>query len=177
MVLSRCLLSLFLVSIITAASAAPKRNAPYPAGATPKAAVADIIVSGTQTCTRVDINVQGEVTGTVDQGGGMDFIVIEIWDDGELKDSAQVDVPVGDVISFDEALGFLGAYLTDADGVGVYVTDSNGATLFDEDPFIPANFCHTHTAPVVVPASSTTQLALLALLAALGGLLVLRRRH
>ncbi|MCX7556651.1 hypothetical protein OS187_07420 [Xanthomonadaceae bacterium JHOS43] len=180
MTASRLLFALSLILVTSTGLASTNRNAPHSTQiATAKASTESVTVTGVQTCERTDITIAGSVTGTTDQGDGMDFITLELWDDGTLMDSAQVDVPVGDTISFNEILGFFGPYLTSASGVGVYIVDSDGSTsLFTSDPFVPVDECAgaAHFSPTNVPAGSPTSLTLLALLAAMGGMMFLRRR-
>ena len=97
-------------------------------------------VTGTQTiaeagdCSSVTVNVTGEVEGTVDDDGeGNDIITIGLWDDGDLKDSADVVVAVGEIKSFSVTLRFPGIYSNGAAGVGVYAYELG----WQADPFYP----------------------------------------
>jgi len=118
-----------------------------PARPSTRAAVSGTVtVTGTQTiaeagdCSDVKVTIAGELNGTVDDGGGVDQVSFQLWDDGTLKDSATVDIPVGSTQPFSVTLSFLGLYLTGAAGVGVLVVDDPSAgILFDQDPFFPTD--------------------------------------
>jgi hypothetical protein len=105
-----------------------------------------LTVTGTQTigevgeCSNVQITVTGDITGDTDDGGGADQVRFELWDDGSLKDSEEISVPVGSTVPVSVSLSFLGLYQTGAPGVGVIVVDppSNGF-LFSFDPFLPTD--------------------------------------
>src|SRR4029453_3871343 len=118
------------------------------------------IVTGTQTvgeggdCSRVTVNVSGDLTGAGDDGGGVDQVQFELWDDGSLKDSQVVDVPVGTTRSVNVTLSFLGLYLSGAPGVGVYLTElPGGGNLFFLDPFFPTDVVGVCPACGPAPAS------------------------
>jgi hypothetical protein len=122
-----------------------QRNAPTFAAA--RAAIqGTLTVTGTQTiaqagdCSRVDVTISGQMTGTTDDGGGLDQVSFEVWDDGTMKDSQIVNIPVGTTQSVSVTLTFLGLYLSGAPGVGVVVNDIPGAgNLLVEDPFFPSD--------------------------------------
>lgn len=116
-----------------------------------------LTVTGTQTtaptgsCSRVNVNVTGNVTGTTDDGGGLDQITIELWDDGSNRATATTSVPVGTTQSINVTLGFDGAYGVGAAGIGVLVIDG-GSTIFSIDPFVPTDVvgsCGTQAIPVM----------------------------
>lgn len=93
------------------------------------------IISADGTCSRVWVNIKGEVTGTTDDGNGLDNVTYELWDDGTLKDSETLSIPVDSTILVDVTLEFEGLYLTGAAGVGVYESETG---LF-EDPYYPTD--------------------------------------
>ena len=167
---------------------ASNSNAPGKITMSPKASLPGTIdVTGTQTvgalgaCSRVDIYVTGEITGTTDLGGGMDQIRISIWDDSIEEAFTIVSVPVGSTITINEHLGFEGQYATGMPGVGVYIYDgptTGGSTLFSLDPFVPDDIpgsCAATATPTSVPALTGISLALLLMLFAGIGFRVVRR--
>lgn len=93
------------------------------------------IISDDGTCSRVWVNIKGEVTGTTDDGGGFDNVTYEMWDDGTLKDSETLSIPVESTILVDVTLEFEGLYLQGAPGVGV----SELETGLSIDPFYPTD--------------------------------------
>ena len=178
----------FLTLSIAAAVHAQTLNGPGAgsSGASPRA---DIVgtptVTGTQTvaasggCSRVDINVTGTIQGTTDDGGGLDQIELQIWDDGALVASVPFSVPASGEHPFDIDASFEGLYATGAAGVGVYLLDMPGTgNLFSLDPFIPTDVpgsCAGQTPPSPVPGPGG--LALLLLGSVLGWFGVRRLRH
>lgn len=93
------------------------------------------VISTSGKCNKVTVNIKGVVKGTVDDGGGLDQVTFDLWDDGVLKDSSTLSIPVGSSILVDVTLKFEGLYLTGAAGVGV-VADELGWYV---DPFIPTD--------------------------------------
>lgn len=91
------------------------------------------LVDPTGECNAVSVTVAGVVTGTTDDGGGMDVITFELWDDGTLMDSEDISVKVGRTASFSLTMGFIGLYGSIAPGVGVYAPELNWWI----DPFYP----------------------------------------
>ena len=93
-------------------------------------------------CSRNEYAITTTVTGTTDDGAGFDRFSVEVWDDGELKDSRVQEIAVGtsrDIYSF---LSFVGLYGHGAPGVGIVVRDLDGdgndiGTLLVEDPYYP----------------------------------------
>lgn len=123
---------------VTAFAGLNNPASPVKPGATP---VGTFVLTGTQLidttgqCSSVSVTVTGSVTGTVNDGGGNDQVTFELWDDGTLKDSESISVPVGQTISFAITMGFDGLYGTLAAGVGVYCYELN----LTEDPFYPTD--------------------------------------
>ena len=152
--------TLFLCAAWMAAlplSAAAERNGP---SGGPRASLpVSLTITGTQTiadagdCSNVALTLAGDVTGTVDDGGGFDQVALQVWDDGTMKDEAIVQIPVGTTQAINETLSFLGLYLTGAPGVGVLVIDVPGGGLLQNvDPFFPtdvAGTCPSCDVPVV----------------------------
>ena len=116
------------VLMLSPVSALALRNAPI-VPSTRAAVVGTMTVTGTQTiaeagdCSRVELTIAGDLTGDTDDGGGLDQVSFEVWDDGTLKDSQIVSIPVGTTQTVSVHLSFLGLYLTGAPGVGVIVFD------------------------------------------------------
>lgn len=150
------------------------------------------VVTGTQTiapqgqCSRVDVNVTGQVTGTTDTGGGLDRIRISLFDDGAERDFEIVTVPVGQTTAFNVNLGFEGLFGTGAPGVGVVIWNgaaATGTTLFVADPFFPTDVAGScgpppPPPPVFIPVNSAQGLGLLILCFSLLGAFLLRAgRH
>jgi hypothetical protein len=129
-------------------SAAAERNGPVPG---PRASLpGTLTLTGTQTiaaegdCSNVEVRITGDVTGTVDDGAGLDQVALQVWDDGIMKDEVVVQIPVGTTQAIDETLRFLGLYLTGAPGVGVLVVDTpGGGLLLSVDPFFPEDVVGT----------------------------------
>lgn len=102
-------------------------------------------VTGTQTVApdgrpRVEVQVNGKVTGLVDRADGSDQLRIAVWDDGMEKDFKIVSIPLGRTGVVSVRLGFDGRFATVADGVGIVVTqgsDPGGERVFHLDPFVP----------------------------------------
>lgn len=122
-----------------------------------------LAVTGTQTiadvgdCSRVSVTISGDVTGAVDDGGGVDQVSFQLWDDGSLKDSAVIDVPVGSTETVEVTLSFLGLYLSGAPGVGVLVREEpGGSVLFSEDPFFPIDVAGVCPSCGITPQSGCT---------------------
>jgi hypothetical protein len=113
------------------------------------------------------VTVTGTITGTTDDGGGLDTYWIALWDDLEVKDSLQLTVPVGTTQPFTATLGFLGLYGTGYPGIGVHINETvGGSSIFYEDPFYPLDVpgsCGVvpTTTPIPVPTLSAWSLALL----------------
>lgn len=168
-------LALIVAAGMPVGALADELNAPVPEGTRAESS-GEATVTGTATigdtgeCTRVDINVTGDFTGTNDLGGGVDQVRVSVWDDGAELDFQIVDIPVGDTVTIDVDLGFEGIVGQGAPGVGVYVFDGPAAdfgnTLVEEDPFNPQEVPGTCGAgPIVsIPVDSPWALMVLALL-------------
>lgn len=172
-----CSAALMLALVVTGVSAS---NAPGPVSIRADLP-GDPTVTGTATigdvgdCSRVDINVTGDVTGTNDLGGGSDQVRVSVWDDGVEEDFEIVSVPVGDTVTIDVDLSFLGEVGAGAQGVGVFIFDGPdadfGATLFQLDPFDPDEVpgtCGTPTTVSIPVDSFWAMSALILLLMAFG---------
>jgi len=163
------------VSVLSASLAfAQTFNSPVDDDARATIPSSGLTVTGTQTvadvgdCTRVDINITGDVTGTNDLDSGSDLVRFSLWDDGTEKDFEVVSIPVGDTVTVDVDLGFEGLFETGAAGVGVLVYDgpsTSDVLLFVDDPFIPEDVvgsCGGEQPEFVpVPVNSPWALALL----------------
>ncbi|MFA7541367.1 MAG: hypothetical protein WCZ02_04660, partial [Lysobacterales bacterium] len=145
------------------------------------------VVTGTQTvaptgqCSQVSISLSGTFIGTTDDGGGMDQITLEIWDDGDLMVTATASIPMdGEEHALTLTAVFQGMYATGAPGVGVLLMDG-ASLLFQEDPFIPtdiAGTCDGAGLPPYTPVPGPTGVVVLLLGAvlALFGVRRLRRQ-
>ncbi len=133
----------FALSISSAALAGNINHEGLPAAAqmvTPSAVGTYEIYSakqfiGPEQCTYNIYRIRGEVTGVdndIDTGSGLDEIEFQVWDDGVLKDSETITVPVGMTMSYDVTLEFDGVYSTGSPGVGLY----SEIDLY-LDPFFP----------------------------------------
>lgn len=145
------------LSLLASSALAGASTSNYPGdhpGFSPRAVVpGTLTVTGTQTiaplgeCSRVDINIVGDVSGTNDLGGGSDQIRFSVYDDGAELDFEIVSIVVGQTVTIDVDLGFEGLYGQGAPGVGVYVFDGPsadfGQVLFDSDPFFPVDVAGT----------------------------------
>lgn len=121
------------------------RTAPVKPGAVtaaPYVVTGKQIISASGQCSRVIVNIKGVVTGTTDDGGGLDTVTYELWDDGEVKDSEVVSIPVGLSMAVDVTLEFEGLYKTGAPGVGVLESET-GLLI---DPFYPTDEAGTCSA-------------------------------
>lgn len=148
--LSRGLGFLLAAGLIALPAATQTLNAPR-VGAIdpllPKAAVVGTpVVTGTQTtapvgaCSQVTVRVVGQVSGTVNDGAGLDQIAIQLWDDGALRDSRALAIPVGATNAFDVTLTFSGQYGVGVPGVGIVIEDQpGGEQIYINDPFIPTD--------------------------------------
>jgi len=142
-----------------------------------------INVSGVQTiaeegqCSFVSVTVVGEFTGDTDDGGGLDSLTCELWDDGTMKDSETLTVPVGSTAELTFNLSFEGLFGTSAPGVGVLCPEVS----FTEDPFFPVDVAgncpseQTSAIPVLPPAGLLLLTTLIGLLGA-GALYTHKRR-
>ena len=91
-------------------------------------------------CEKTSVTISGQITGTTDDGYGYDEVGFELWDDGEVKDSENLKVKVGETMNFKVTLSFESLYGTSVPGVGVYIYDLPERTeIYRNDPFIPEN--------------------------------------
>ncbi len=116
-------------------------NGPVDTGDMALQATGDIHITGTQTvaeegkCSYNEYIITGTITGTDDDTGkGEDIVQFVLWDDGVLKDEANVTVDVGETIPINVVLSFKGLYGTGAPGVGVGAPEIDGGYI---DPFYP----------------------------------------
>jgi len=90
-------------------------------------------IAGVDECSKNIYYIIGDVTGTNDDGEGLDKVTCEVWDDGILKDSMTLEIQVGETQTAFFQLEFEGVYKTGAAGVGIYCQEIG----INEDPFIP----------------------------------------
>ncbi|WP_457602825.1 hypothetical protein [Nitratifractor sp.] len=116
-------------------------NGPVDTGDMALQATGEIHITGTQTvaeegkCSYNEYVITGTITGTDDDTGkGEDLVQFVLWDDGVLKDEANVTVDVGETIPINVVLSFKGLYGTGAPGVGVGAPEIEGGYI---DPFYP----------------------------------------
>ncbi|MCK0112756.1 cell wall-binding repeat-containing protein [Ornithinimicrobium sp. F0845] len=93
-------------------------------------------------CSRNEYVVDLTLTGTTDDGGGFDKVIVSVWDDQVEKDARTLEVPVGSTVDRTAFLSFVGTYGSGAPGVGIYVYEADSAgtqgSLIDYiDPFYP----------------------------------------
>ena len=144
-----------------------------------RAQLLDYNISGTQyyykegNCSYNEYYITIRAMGTTDDdGAGNDEILIEIMDDGKLKSSKIISIPVGNTKTISTLLKFSGTYQTQAPGVGIYIYDDRNRNrrLAGQDPFIPnqveENSCRTTN--VTVPLSPFTLLLLIVLIGFFG---------
>ncbi|WP_395705887.1 hypothetical protein [Casimicrobium huifangae] len=111
------------------------------------------------------------VTGTTDDGGGLDNVFFTIWDDGVQKYNRTVQVAVGQTASFPITVSYGGLVGSTALGIGVYVGESQGSgNLLAIDPFVPLPGCQVPT------SSPTTLIAMMLSVLGLAGFALSRRR-
>ena len=107
----------------------------------------DIKVTGTQLitpngdCNKFSVTITGTVTGTTDDGGGMDAVTFELWDDQVLKDSKSISIRVGKTKAFSVTMGFQWILPEWSSGVGAYSNE----LVWSVDPFYPTDVQGTCT--------------------------------
>lgn len=161
----KSIFSILSISIFMSATAFAGSNNPNSENiqvSSDTASSSNITVTGKQTiaeqgdCSKVTVTVSGTLTGTNDDGGGNDIVIFELWDDGTLKDSANVSVAVGTTKSFSINMEFKGTYLTGAAGVGVYANELGWSV----DPFYPTDVigsCNEHLLLSIIPVVTNKQ--------------------
>lgn len=101
-------------------------------------------ISSDSSCKKVEVEIHGAVRGTVDDQDGHDKFTCKLYDDGHLKDTKTIFIPVGVSRFINIKLSYYGSVGHDAKGVGVYCDD-----VFKRDPYMPIekinNVCKTET--------------------------------
>jgi hypothetical protein len=167
-------------ALAVASTSAWAANGPV---ATPKASTAGslTLVSATQSVPQLDNQIVATlpVTGTTDDGTG-DIVCASIFDDGAVKVSQCLTVPVGSTQTLTFTLNWNGSILQGAPGVGLYVYDATsaanptgGSLLASMDPINPSQFSIVVTN---VPTMSEWAMLAMAAMIALAGAYFLRRR-
>ena len=92
-------------------------------------------------CQMTSVTITGNITGVTDDGDGDDNITLELWDDGEVKDSKTIRIKVGTTQNIAVTLSFNSLYGTDASGVGIYIDEAQDSRnyMFSDDPFTPTD--------------------------------------
>jgi hypothetical protein len=184
------LLGTFLVAATSAYAASNKQDGP-----TNKAANASFSsVTSFQnptSCQRVSVSGRVTVAGTVDDGGGVEQLYLQIFDDGVLVSSVPMFIAVGFQATFDFTMAYAGAVQNAVPGISVVVQNDpagQGTTFAFVDLLPPvdnitcpgtgANLSLVSNTPVVqaaaIPALAP---AALMLLSALLGFAAWRRRR
>ncbi|MCW8925317.1 MAG: hypothetical protein OQJ84_03595 [Xanthomonadales bacterium] len=152
----------------------PGRSGVEAAAAGPIVAVGTQTVAGEGECSFNSYTISGDVTGDTDDGGGLDSVTCEVWDDGALKDSETLTVPVGATQLLEFNLEFEGEFGTGAAGVGLVCNEIG----FSADPFIPEEVAGSCPSMAVgVPTMPRSGLLILVSLIGLLGLSVLFMRR
>jgi len=169
---------LLILAMSTIAFAGP--NGPKEPVIKPQAVViGTLTVTGTQTvaetgeCSYNEYNLTGQVEGTVNDGGGMDNITFEVWDDGALKDSETISIPVGETQTINVTLSFEGLFGTGNPGVGLYCPELN----YEEDPFYPTEVQGRCPSEATVPTLNEWGMIVLSMLIATIAVVQIRRRN
>lgn len=102
------------------------------------------VISSTQSiggCSRTSASISMNITGTTDDGSGLDNVYFSIFDDGVKKVTVKLSVPVGTTKLVTGTASFDGLYGTSAPGIGISVFDDAAGTnrLFSKDPVIPTD--------------------------------------
>ena len=175
---SKLLMSFTAAALLAAGTSALAANGPS-GPAVPSAVTAGtltVVKAVTSSGTNNEVIATLPVTGTTDDGGGSDIVCGVIWDDGTVKVSQCLTVPVGTTQTLTFTLDWTGAVLSGAPGVGLDIYDATsaatpttGTVLAGIDPLFLAL-----TSPVPT-LSEWALLAMTAILAVLG-VAFLRRR-
>jgi hypothetical protein len=89
-------------------------------------------------CGGVEITGHVTATGSVNDSGGNDNFVVQLFDDQIVKGTASFSVPVDQTQGFDFQFLFPGPVLTGAPGVGIVVSEVPlGQPITFVDPFFP----------------------------------------
>jgi len=179
----KALASIAVVLLVAAVVSAGALNSPVAQGEAPQATGSITNLSGYTDCVQNnEVTFTINITGDTDDGGGQDQIAVQIWDDGVIKVQQTYSVAVGATVDITDTLYWSGPIGESALGVGVVVVDMPGGAYIDYvDPFVldGEDQCGDITPTPMVPVPTTGPtglLALIALLAAAGVFVLLRRR-
>ena len=137
-----------------------------------RAQLLDYNISGIQyyykdgNCTYNEYTVTLKATGDKDDdGNGNDEILIAVWDDGTIKDSKIIKIPVGSTQTITATLTFSGVYKTGAPGVGIYIYDdiNRNTELASTDPYTPTQIERDSCTPIPTVSVPLHPLALFSL--------------
>lgn len=116
-------------------------------------------------------------TGDTDDGGGLDEVIFQLWDDGVQKFTQTSSVSLLSSGTFSFEVWYSGLVGTSAPGVGLVLVDNGGYELVIDPYYVPhyadPSDCEVDCGPVETPEPGTV--ALLGL--GLGLLGVTRRRR
>ncbi|MEO8487753.1 MAG: hypothetical protein ABI585_15610 [Betaproteobacteria bacterium] len=90
-------------------------------------------------CQRVGVSGRVTVAGTINDGGGVEHLFLQIFDDGVLVSSVPLDLAVGFQATFDFTLVFAGTVQDLVPGIGLVVNDDPAApgTVYASVDLIP----------------------------------------
>ncbi|NJC04602.1 hypothetical protein GGQ97_000395 [Sphingomonas kaistensis] len=105
-------------------------------------------------------------TGSTNDGGGLDSVLLQIYDDFQLKFSQSFSLEIGATSTFTFEAFYPGLVGTSVPGIGIYVVDG-GSSVIIRDPFLLPRYadpsaCTTNCGPTgAVPEPGTWAMMLL----------------
>lgn len=131
-----------LSALLLCASVAQAGNAP-PGLSGPASRAGNVsltnIVAVEDACGGVRFSGRLSFTGSHDDGGGIDIVWFQIYDDFEEKFAQAFGAPVGQTAVFQVSAEYPGRVGTVVPGIGIYVSEVRGGepVLFEADPYLP----------------------------------------